>query len=103
MLCEHKEAVRMGGHWKIAGYDGAKTVFEQSIPEGSLSEPEMETLLQRLAARHLNDGEVVAASLRKNSAGYRTDLEIRKNQGGRYCLMTSGSGAHYTAVIEEVG
>jgi hypothetical protein len=35
MLCEHKEAVRMRKHWKITGYDGAKTVFERSIPEGS--------------------------------------------------------------------
>jgi hypothetical protein len=63
----------------------------------------MEALLQRLAARHLNEGEVVSASLRKNSAGYRADLEIHKSHGGRYCLMTTGSGPHYTAVIEDVG
>jgi hypothetical protein len=93
----------MRRHWKITGYDGAEPVFEQSLPEGSLSAPEMETLLQRLAARHLTEGEVVAASLRKNSAGYRRDLEISQNHGGQYCLMTSGSGTHYTAVIEEVG
>jgi hypothetical protein len=93
----------MRRQWKITGYDGAKTVFEHFIPEGSLSEPEMETLLQRLAARHLSEKEVVASSLRKNSAGYRHDLEISKNPGARYCLMTTGSGAHYTAVIEEVG
>lgn len=86
--------------WVIVGYDSTKQVFERRLPEGSLSEAEVITMLERLAARHLVDDEVVSASLRKNAVGYRPDLEIRKNHGGRYGLMTTGN-PHYIASIDE--
>jgi hypothetical protein len=87
--------------WKIRGFDAATLTFEASIPEGSLSEKEVVTMLQRLAARHLTDGEVVSGSLRHGMAGYRHDFEIERASGGAFCLTTNGSGAHYTATIEE--
>ena len=87
--------------WKIAGYDGDRTVYERQIRLGSMSEAEMIVLLQRLAARHLDEDEVVASSLRKNAKEYLSHLEVRKNTGGKCALMTMGTGHHYTARIEE--
>ena len=55
--------------WKITGYDGNRPLYERKIRLGTMSEPEMTTLLQRLAAKHLDEDEVVASSLRKNAKG----------------------------------
>jgi hypothetical protein len=88
--------------WVIRGYDGSEQTFERTMPEGLLSEVEMKVVLQRLACRHLSDDEVVSASLRKNATGYRADLEIKQSYGGRFTLMTTGSGNHYAATVEEL-
>ena len=48
--------------WKIVGYDGTKKFFERVLPLGSLSEGEMTSLLQRLAAQHLTSDEIVPRS-----------------------------------------
>ena len=89
-------------HWVIRGYDGSDQTFERTMSEGLLTEAEMKVVLERLACRHLSDEEVVSASLRKNAAGYRADLEIRQSHGGRFALMTTSSGCHYTATVEEL-
>ena len=86
---------------KICGHKGLQLVFEKKIPLGSLSESEVETMLQRLQARHLTDCEVVGASLRKGVAGYRHDLEIHRDRRGSFALMTTGTAFHYTATVEE--
>jgi hypothetical protein len=83
-------------HWKITGYDGTQVTFERLIPG---SEAEIIRVLQRLASRHLNDEEVVLSSLRKNSKGYLSHLEIQRNSGG--ALTTTGSGHWYTATVPE--
>lgn len=75
-------------------------IFERSLPEGSLSESEIIVMLQRLVARHLNEGEVIGGSLRQGTAGYRHDFEVERARGQSFCLMTNGSGTHYTATIE---
>lgn len=75
--------------------------FERSIPEGSLTESEVRVMLQRLVARHLTDGEVVGGSLRQGTAGYRHDFEIERARSEIFCLVTNGSGLHYTATIED--
>ena len=78
-------------------------MWERLIPLGLLSEAEMIVLLQRLATRHLDDDEVVNSSLRKNVKGYLSHLEVRQNIGGKPALMTTGTGHHYTATIQEAG
>jgi hypothetical protein len=90
-----------GRYWKITGYDGASTVYERSVPESALTEAEVVTLLQRLAARHLSDDEVFLSSLRSDTKGFTPHLQISRNSGGKPALMTTGSGHHYTATIEE--
>jgi hypothetical protein len=97
-----REDVMTHRHWVVRGYDGLEQTFERAMPEGLLSEAEMKVLLQRLACRHLSDDEVVSSSLRKSAAGYRADLEIKQSHGGRFALMTTGSGNHYTANVEEL-
>ena len=91
----------MSQFWMITGYDGDQTVYERRIRLGSISEAGMITLLKRLAARHLDEDEIVESSLRKNAKGPPSHLEVRKNTGGKYGLMTMGTGHHYTAMIEE--
>ena len=91
----------MSQFWKITGRDGNQPFYERRIPIGSVSEAGMVRLLQHLAARHLDEDEVVESSLRKNAKGYRSHWEIRKNIGGKPGLMTMTPGHHYTATIEE--
>ena len=60
--------------WKITGYDGSTEIFSEEV-SGALTDGEIVRILQRLVARHLTEREVVAASLRKNMAGYASLLE----------------------------
>ena len=88
--------------WRIVGSDSMKETFSRSVPAGALSDREVKALLQRLAARHLTDSEVVSASLRKNATGHASHLEIIPVGGSKvYGWMTTGSGPHYTATIRE--
>jgi hypothetical protein len=70
----HPEPTRF---WRIEGYDGTRLFFRKILAFGSLSEPEMITLLKRLASRHLTDDEIIAASIRSNARGYAPHLEHR--------------------------
>jgi hypothetical protein len=84
--------------FEITGYDSTRKMFRQTISANTTSIPELEILLQRLAARHLSDGEIIAASLRKNDPGYAPFLEITtdNNHLGRIQLSTQGN-PHYVA------
>ncbi len=64
--------------WRVDGYDSTRLMFEKVLPLGYLSEGEMISLLQRLASKHLDEAEIVAASLRRNSKGYAPLLEPDK-------------------------
>lgn len=78
--------------WIIEGFRGSEpTGLSRRITGG---EKRVRTLLERLAARHLTDDEVIDATF-----GSRTDLEITKNVGGQG-LMTTGTDFHYLASIE---
>lgn len=85
----------MAGQWIIAGHDGLDEIFSQSV--GDLSEPEVATLLQRLASRHLTENEIISSSLRKGWKGYAPLLEIERSRGKPFALMTTGTDFHYTA------
>jgi hypothetical protein len=85
--------------WKIQVFDGQQEKVVATLPMGMLSESEMKTQLQRLASQHLNDNEVVAASLRKNAKGHSSLLEVTQNRGGRFVLMINGGSHEYTATV----
>ena len=87
--------------WKISGYDGDRHLYERKIRLGTMSESEMTTLLQRLAARHLDFDEVIDSSLRKNAKGCSDHFEVRKITGRKRGLGTTATGHHYTATVEE--
>jgi len=89
----------MSRAWRITGYEGSKEIFSRLLPESSISESEMIAVLQRLASRHLTADEVVSSSLRKNSSNHASHLDVTRNHGGSYGLMTAGSDFHYTARI----
>ena len=88
--------------WKITGYDGAREIYSGEVP-GILTDEEVGRILQRLAARHLSDQEVVAASLRKNFVGYAPLLECTFDRAGpKGNIVTCGSNPHYIAFRERV-
>jgi len=64
--------------WKIEGYNGPERFFSDEIEVGSLSENEIQTLLTRLACKHLDHSEIVDSSLRRNAKRYRPLLEVRR-------------------------
>ena len=92
----------MSSVWKITGCDGAETVWEGEVPSGMMTESEMKVLLKRLAAKHLDQDEIVASSLRKNAKGRMNHLDVHENVGGKPALMTMGTGHHYTARIVDI-
>ena len=87
--------------WVITGFESTESVYKHQLPLASLSEAEVVTLLQRLAARHLTPDEVVSASVREDTPGYTNLLEVMPDRGGKYALSV-GHHHHYTATIEEI-
>jgi hypothetical protein len=84
--------------WEISGYDGLELIFKVTVPRKELSHSKATALLQRLAAGHLTEEEVISSSLRKRAAGYRPLLEVRRD--GHW--LTIGAASHWVACIKEV-
>ena len=81
--------------WIIEGFrGGSPTGLSRQITG---AENQVRVLLQRLAARHLTDEEVIDATF-----GTRHDLEITTNSNSKlYSLMTTGTDCHYIATIDD--
>jgi hypothetical protein len=78
--------------WLIEGFrSGDPTDFSREVTG---HEKRVMLLLERLAARHLSDNEIVEATF-----GSRKDLEIHRDKrlGEPTMLMTAGSDHHYLA------
>jgi hypothetical protein len=78
--------------WLIEGFQGDhSTGFSQEVAG---HENRIMLLLERLAARHLTDNEIVEATF-----GSRKDLEIRRDKrpGEPTMLMTTDTDHHYVA------
>ena len=78
--------------WLIEGFQGDHpTGFSLEVAG---RENRVTLLLERLAARHLTDTEIVDATF-----GSRKDLEIRRDKrlGEPTMLMTTGTDHHYIA------
>jgi hypothetical protein len=81
--------------WIIEGFRGGSPTGLSRQLTGA--ENQVRVLLQRLAARHLTDEEVVDATF-----GTRHDLEISNDAGSKlYSLKTMGTDCHYTATIDD--
>lgn len=81
--------------WTIEGFQGDNpTGFSRQVTG---SEERVKLLLERLAARHLNDDEITEATF-----GKRKDLDVHRDKrfGQPLTLMTTGSDHHYVARIE---
>jgi len=81
--------------WIIEGFrGGSRTGLSRQLTGG---ENQVRVLLQRLAARHLTDEEVIDATF-----GTRHDLEIANNLASKlYSLKTNGTDCHYIATIDD--
>lgn len=73
--------------WKIEEYDGLKLNYSHTVP-GNLTQKEISIILKQLAARHLNDEEIINANLRSNMQGKTTILEVDNKDG---TLQVGGS------------
>jgi hypothetical protein len=83
--------------WRVEGFRGDKpTGMSCQITGG---EKQIRVLLERLAARHLTEDEVIEATF-----GNRSDLHIHQDSGARrFTLMTTGADYHYVASVAELG
>jgi hypothetical protein len=79
--------------------DSATVIFDQVLPLNVMSEHQINTLLQRLAATHLTASEIVAASLKRRSRGRSDQLDLVQMSRDRYGVMTTGN-PYYMAFTE---
>jgi len=86
----------MANVWHIEGFDGDTVIFVSDMP-GNMSQQEIETTLQRLAASHLSADEIVRASLRKNAGDYSALLE----RVGKDAPICFGENPFYTATFKD--
>jgi hypothetical protein len=86
--------------WKIVRH-GSPDHWEDSVPEESLAEGQLVTLLGRLAASHLLPA---TTPLPRNAPRYTTSLTVKNDRSGNKCLImyASGSPVHYIATLEEM-
>jgi hypothetical protein len=89
-------------YWKIEGFDGTNRIFHTELAFGAISETGVISFLQRLASRHLDKEEVVAASLRRNARAYCSLLHpsIDNKSPGRYVIRV-GENPHYVAAVRQ--
>ena len=86
--------------WTVTGFEGGEKVFERAIPVASIAESEVKGLLQRLAARGLDEEEVVASSL--GSEHRSASLEISEADGEGFGFTTNqAAGRYYVATLGE--
>lgn len=81
---------------RIEGYDGEQLIWSGSVPL-QLGVGGIELLLQRLAASHLDQDDIVAASLKRNNHRYAPHLEVQKGDG----YVSVGGQFHYVARLIE--
>jgi hypothetical protein len=98
MIGSSRAGESMPIHWRITGYDGLEVIFERRVRLRHV--PDVVSLLQRLAARHLSEDEIIAASLRKSLEGYAPLLEPQVNRGGPHAISV-GENPYYVAKREE--
>lgn len=87
--------------WTISGINSGETFFEQIVSVDTIAESEVKELLRRLAARHLSEADVVAASL---GSDHRVEtLDLEELSEGPYGFTTETSfPIYYTAVLSDV-
>lgn len=87
--------------WTITGLNNGVTFFEQIVAVDSIAESEVKALLQRLAARHLSEVDIVASSL---GSDYRTALlDIAETEDGPFGFTTDATlPILYTAILGDV-
>lgn len=93
---------------RIIGQDGLSApFFQMDIAASALGVGGLQTLLERLASRHLSDDEIVAASLRRNMPGYATHLviippDMRAFERGEYVEWRIEPNVWYSAHFVDV-
>lgn len=79
-------------HWKITSYDSLDERETWTLP-GTMSEQQVEVVLQHLVCSSLNQNEIMTSSLPVGSPGRTTHLD----RVGSGLPMSFGSNPHFTA------
>ena len=88
----------MTRRWVITGYDSQTETFSTTIAGNAASDDLIKRMIQTLAARHLNDIEVIEAL---NPVTQSTLLEVRADQGATRPTFMCGENPYYVAVLEQ--
>lgn len=83
--------------WVVTEWNGLSSSVVGTMP-GTMSERQMEGVLQRLVCRHLSPTEILVASLQSNSA----DRTVLLDRVGSGVPLSFGLDPRYTASMENV-
>lgn len=81
--------------WVIQGYESLKLIFRHVAPFGSFRARQIESVMQQLAARHLEPAEIIAGHLLQVSID---DGHVAGRRIGRY-TVSCGENPHYVASV----
>jgi len=89
----------MAKHWRIQKVEGLTVVWETTVPYGRLTEKQIEPMLQRLAARHLTEDEIISGSLRKNAKGHHDLLRVHRDVRPGHVMIYTTLDPHYLVTV----
>ncbi|MBR9886431.1 MAG: hypothetical protein GYB20_01840 [Oceanospirillales bacterium] len=84
--------------WHIRGMNGLEQMSELMIPSGSVTDKNLELLLQALVAKYsLCDDEIASCFYRKNCKAHSSLLEVRHDKKNR--TIECGENPYFIAVL----
>ena len=85
-------------YWRIRVYKRFDTIFDVTIPVGSMTENQVQELLKCLAAKEgLSYEEVIGAYVKRNTKRAHELLNVRKN--GPYPEYDCGQDPSFVAIV----
>jgi hypothetical protein len=85
-------------YWRIIGHEGYNTIFDQTIPAGSLTQSRLEQLLKcMLAKSSLTYDEMLGGFVKRKTKLAHDFLEVRRN--GPYQEFYCGGDPMFEAIL----
>lgn len=90
-------------YWKITGWDSTKKLFEYEVPIGLITMKSMEQLLKALAAKYLDEYEIISCYTKKRTKLHLELLEVKKSADhiNRRTTFSCGINPYVVALVEE--
>jgi hypothetical protein len=85
-------------YWRITGYEGYDTIFDKTIPYGSLTESQLKQLLKCLLAKaSLSYEEIVGAYVKRKTKLAHSHLDVSRS--GPYQEFYCGGDPMFVAML----